>query len=230
MKYLISVFLVLIICGCQKKQQEAEVVDEVSLWEKTVKESPSFDNYISYGLVLGKNGKGQEALAAYQKASQINPKAPIAWNNMCFELANQNRLQEAEQHCQKALSIEPNFQLAKNNLEHVKSKIDNLKKQAIQAKANLMNNPKRSSQAVIDTGMNFYSLNEFQEAVAVWEMIRPEEEQYAIAQNNIASSFIRMGQLKFAEQALKKALSLDANNQLFKNNQAWLEDEKNKQK
>lgn len=229
MKTTITLLILLALVSCNKKSKPAAEINEIAAIEKKLQKSPSYENYVAYGMLLGKDKQSALAVQAYQKATQINPQAPVAWNNICFEQINLNQPLRAAENCQKALQLEPSFQLAKNNLALAQQKVAEAREVAEKNKANLINNPERSSEKVVDLGMSFYSLNEFQKAIEVWNLINSDDSFYAIAQNNIASSNIILGHLGKAEQALNAALQIEPNNSLFLNNKKWLEDEKNKQ-
>ncbi len=228
MKHILALVIAFGVLSCEQKKQEVVQVDELTRLQEALKRAPSFENHINYGLYLAKQGQGVEALQAYHKAAEINPKAPVAWNNICYQLIRENKPMEAVENCKKALSIEPKFQLAQNNLKLAEQKIAEIRNQAEKAKMALVKNPKPESQAVIDTGMTFYSIKEFEKAIEVWKMVHYKDEKFAIAQNNIASSNILLGQFAQAEKALNIALRRDSKNPLFQNNKKWLEQEKQK--
>lgn len=230
MKHIIALVIAFAVLSCEQKKQEPIEVDELTRLEEALKKAPSFENHINYGLYLAKQGSSEKALQAYRKAAEINPNAPVAWNNICYELINQSKPVEAVESCKKALSIEPQFQLAQNNLQLAEQKIAEIRNKAEQARMALAKSPKPETQALIDTGMTFYSIKEFEKAIEVWKMVHYKDDKFAIAQNNIASSNILLGQLTQAEKALNLALRRDSKNPLFQNNKKWLEQEKQKRK
>ena len=118
------------------------------------------------------------------------------------------------------------FQLI--SIFNLQQKIEALKAEGEKKNSKLKSDPRRAAQEVIDTGMAFYSISEYERAIEVWDLISPKDEKFAVAQNNIASSNILLGRLWKAERALNKALHLDKQNTLFQNNKKWLEEEKKK--
>ncbi len=67
------------------------------------------------GLVLARFGRGEEALAAYDKALAIDRDDAIAHNNRGFILEKLGRDEEALAAYDKALAIDPNYAKAHNN-------------------------------------------------------------------------------------------------------------------
>jgi tetratricopeptide (TPR) repeat protein len=79
-------------------------------------ENPSADKYINLSLAYYKKGLFVEAIEACNNALEINPKLPVAYNNMCSALNQLKKWEEAEAACLKAVALDANYQLAKNNL------------------------------------------------------------------------------------------------------------------
>ena len=231
MKNFISLFLSLIFgfvaFGCQKKKAETNAVsDPIEVNAELLKKSPSFENYINYGLALNKAQRFSEALSAYKSASQINPSAPLAWNNLCSVKIEMGLFADAIDDCNKALSLEPNYELAKNNLTQAQAQLANLKKDLKEKKSNLIASAK-TSEDYLSLGLQFFNARELNDAIKIWNQISNQNDVfYAKAQNNIGSAYILMKKYDAAEKALNTALSKEPNNELFNNNKKWLEDEK----
>lgn len=222
MKYAVVIFL-LLSAACTKNKPAANKPTEDLLvtLEKQIKTSPSYENYIKYGVELGKRGHHLGSLEAYEKAAELNPKAPLAWNNICAELNALHRYAEAASNCEIAISSEPNFELAKNNLAYSQQKVAELTAKYSDNKRKLMKS--KNPQELIDLGMGLYSLNDHTAAIEAWSKVSKEAKLFATAQNNIASSYIVLNQFPLAEKAISQALALEPNNQLFTNNKKWLE-------
>ncbi len=228
---LVLAFLLLNSCNQKKNSPKVtEPVDPTVKLEEALKKTPSFENHLNLGLALAKSGQGKKALEMYKKAAKINPNAPVAWNNICFESARLGQHLEAIKACNKALALEPSYELAKNNLKYAKDQLKDYKKKLAQEKQNLRKGAKLPSQKIIDLGMNFYDIKDFVSAIEIWGAINPSDKLFAVAQNNIASSSILLGSLRDAELALENALRIDPQNKLYNNNLKWLEDEKKKRR
>jgi tetratricopeptide (TPR) repeat protein len=59
------------------------------------------------GLLDHALGRGEQALAAYQKAVQLDPTDPLAWNNLALVHRDLGRPDEALRACQQALELDP---------------------------------------------------------------------------------------------------------------------------
>lgn len=232
MKYFLLLSLVATLGCTARKSSKPNVNSENSLakLEELIAVSPSYENYISLGLELSKVNRGTEAVAAYRKAIEINPQAPIAWNNMCAEFNNLQRYADAIANCKKAIELEPKFQLARNNLELANTRIVELKKVVSEKKKSLLANPSPASQELIDLGMDLFNISELNSSIEIWSKVGQNDPLYATAQNNIASSYILLKKFGSAETAIGKALKIDPSNVLFANNKKWLEEQRAQQK
>lgn len=79
------------------------------------KGKPNHDNYLNLSLAYYKVKNWEESINAARRALQFNPKGIGAYNNIGTALIHLGRYDEAIQNFDKALEIEPNYQLAKNN-------------------------------------------------------------------------------------------------------------------
>lgn len=222
----ISLFasILILAVGCTKKNSSSPVAeDPVKRLEDAIAKNPSYENYISLGLELANKGKADDALAAYRKATEINPKAPLAWNNICAELNGQGKFGEALPSCEKAVEMDGNFVLAKNNLEFARKKLMESREGLLKRKQALLAGDKKVSADLLNLGMDFFNMKDYESANDLWKAIRKDDALYASAQNNIASSLIVTNKFDAAERALGEALAREPNNQLFKNNKSWLE-------
>lgn len=230
LRVVLSSALVIASVGCVKRasdQKAAKVSsDSLQMAIDKSKTTPSYENFIGLGLEYAKKGNSDGAVGAYKRASQINPKAPLAWNNICAEMNGRKQYSEAISYCEKALAVEPNFTLAQNNLAFAKKKIDETKVAVMKRKDSLMATPGAKSADFLKLGMDFYNIRELATANELWAKIKKGDPNYATAKNNRASAYIMMNQLASAEKELKEALSLEPKNQLFLNNKAWLEQKK----
>ncbi len=141
-----------------------------------------------------------------------------------------HRYGEALSNCEKATQADPNFLLAKNNLAFTKNKVAETKVALAKKKSDLMSNDKKTGEQILNLGMEFYNLKDFDSANGLWKLIKKNEATYPRAQNNLASVYIIRGQLDLADHAIKEALSREPDNQLFKNNKNWLEQKRKETK
>ncbi|MBU0487209.1 MAG: tetratricopeptide repeat protein [Bacteroidetes bacterium] len=91
---------------------------QISEQKKLTGQSPTFENYINLGNLYYQTGLFAESVDCYKKASEIDPKNAIGYNNICSGLNALQKFSEAIPYCKKALEINPDFELAKNNLKY----------------------------------------------------------------------------------------------------------------
>lgn len=192
-------------------------------WQEMIAKAPSYENFIGLGLAFDKANRTLEALEAYRKATEINPNAPVAFNNMCAAYNTLGKYIEALPLCEKAVALEPTFQLAKNNLLIAQGKVQELKPMLLTKKKEVLKTPGVGAQELINLGMDFYNVKEFESSAEVWSKVKKNDKLYATAQNNIASSYIQLKKFAEAEKAIQIALKLEPNNELFVGNKNWLE-------
>jgi len=88
---------------------------------KKVVDKPDYDSYISLGLAYYGAAKYEDAIKAWNKSIELNPKNAIAYNDIAAAYGAISQWDEEIKACEKALSLDPNFTLAKNNLNWAKS-------------------------------------------------------------------------------------------------------------
>lgn len=217
--------------SCTKKgPPQAAPGDSVEVLREKIAKNPSYENHIALGLQLGAKGQSADAIELYKKATQINDKGPLAWNNLCAEMNAQKRFAEAIQNCERAIALEPNFEMARNNLKFANEQMSAGKVDLIKRKQELLAMPKPPAQDLINLGMEYFNSHDYQSSVEIWRKVKSGDPLYATAQNNMASSLILLSQFGLAEKAIKEALKLEPNNQLFANNKKWLEEKKSEKK
>ena len=68
------------------------------------------------GTVLQSMGRSREALTEFTRVVEKDPLAAYGWNNLCYGWLVGGRPAEATRACQRALSLQPTFAAAQNNL------------------------------------------------------------------------------------------------------------------
>src|SRR5207245_9417059 len=70
----------------------------------------------SLGAVCGRLGRSRDALAAYRKATELDPAYADAHHNLGLALLKSNRIEEGEGEMRHALAVDPRFAPAYINL------------------------------------------------------------------------------------------------------------------
>ncbi len=83
---------------------------------KNVEDNPNYENYLNLSLAYYNDENWEECIKAAQKALELNPDDPSAYNNICTAYIQMGKYDEAIKNCKKAIELLPDYQLAKNNL------------------------------------------------------------------------------------------------------------------
>lgn len=151
----------------------------------------------------------------------------VAWNNLCAANTMLMSYSIAIQDCGKALAIQPDFQLARNNLAWAQGEIR--KAQKILADQEQTAPAKRDSAFYLDEGLNFLHLGDYAQAIAAWRRVPPRDAPGALAANNIGTAYMFQRDPQQALEWFRKALQLNPTLTLAQNNIAWATDEIAKQ-
>ncbi len=185
---------------------------QIEIAEKTAKEKPSVDNYISLSLLYYQRQQYEKCIEAATEALKIKPNCVEAYNNICSAHNILGNYEEGIKAGQEALKIDPNYQLAKNNLADGmmrKEKVD-------AALALVQKNPNEAN--YINLSLVYYNLGSFQKCADAAKQavkINPKSEG---GYNNICSAY---NMLKLWDQAIEageKGVAVNPDNQLLKNN------------
>ncbi|OGS22676.1 MAG: hypothetical protein A2252_03610 [Elusimicrobia bacterium RIFOXYA2_FULL_39_19] len=77
------------------------------------------DALLEMGKFYFVNGKYDQAIDEFRKAVKINPVKAEIYYNLGLVYESKNIVSEAKEMYEKALSIEPNYKLAKEHLERL---------------------------------------------------------------------------------------------------------------
>jgi tetratricopeptide (TPR) repeat protein len=82
--------------------------------EKPDEAQSSADTWNNKGVALANQGKYDEALQAFDKAIELNPKFALAWSNRALMLSKQNNYDEALKTIDRAIELDPKLAAAQN--------------------------------------------------------------------------------------------------------------------
>jgi tetratricopeptide (TPR) repeat protein len=149
-------------------------------------------------------------IAACEKALLLSPDNTVAYSNIASAFNNLYLFDEAMDYANKALKIDPNFELAKGNLNVAMER----KKQLVNAnKDGLANN-------YLNTSVIYFNLKEFDQCIKFSKKALQLTPQSAVAYNNIGASYNAESQFAKAEAAFSEALKINPGFELAKNNLA----------
>ena len=83
---------------------------------------------VEFGIKVAQNGLWKEAAYRWQRATQIDPTYASAWNNLAIAYEQQGNFEEAEKAYEKAVSLDPDNLLIRQNYDLFKELNDRTKR------------------------------------------------------------------------------------------------------
>jgi tetratricopeptide (TPR) repeat protein len=187
-------------------------MNQLQLAEKTAKEKPNTDNFISLSLVYYQKQQYEKCIEAANEALKIKPDCIEAYNNICSAHNMLGNYEEAIKAGQAALKIKPDYQLAKNNVADALSR----KGRVDEVLALIRKDPSEAN--YINLSLVYYNLGSFQRCADAATQALKANPNSSSAYNNICSAYNMLKNWDKAIAAGEAGLKLDPNNQLLKNN------------
>ena len=189
--------------------------------------SDSISARIDQALHLIQANQPGKAVPLLEEVVASDPRNAVAWNNLCAANTMLMSYNIAIQDCGKALAIQPDFQLARNNLAWAQGEVR--KTQKILADQEQTAPAKRDSAFYLEEGLNFLHLGDYAQAIAAWRHVPPHDAQGPLAANNIGTAYMFQHDPQQALGWFRKALQLNPTLTLAQNNIAWANEEIAKQ-
>lgn len=146
-----------------------------------------------------------ESIVAAERALKFNPKYTEAYNNIGVSHKALGNIGLSREALQKALAIQPDFELAKNNLA-------SLAESSGQQVSTL------SAESLIDQSLSLFNQGDYEGCIALCRKAIEIRPGYSLAYNNICAAYNQLKNWPKAIAAAKEGLKYDPNNQLLKNN------------
>jgi tetratricopeptide (TPR) repeat protein len=187
--------------------------------EAALKADPSEANKINLSLGYIQTGQEGRAVRLLDGMTALDPKDAMAWNNLCVAHTLEQEFADGIAACNQAVSLKPDFQLAKNNLAWVSGERDKTVKAITQLE---QTDPvKRDATFYLTEGLDYLHLGNYQEATQAWSRMLEVDPKSATAANNIGLAKMMEKQPDQAIPWFQKAIVLDPAMQLAKNNLVW---------
>ncbi len=186
--------------------------NQIQVAEKTAKEKPSVDNYISLSLIYYQKQQYEKCIEASYEAIKINTNCIEAYNNICSAYNILGNYDEAIKAGEQALKIDPNYQLAKNNLA------DGITRKEKENNALALVQEDPSEVNYINLSLVYYNLGRFQKCANAAEMAIKVNPNSDSGYNNICSAYNMLKLWDKAIEAGEKGIKINPNNQLLRNN------------
>jgi tetratricopeptide (TPR) repeat protein len=172
-------------------------------------------NDLNASFRLYQAGRYQEAIMAAKAALKADPSSADAYNNLAVTYAALRMWDDAAQNAQEALRINPNYQLARNNLIWIMQE----KQKAPSSPPASSNSP--AAQPYVTLSVQFYQAGKFSECITAANQAIKLDPQLAEAYNNLAACYASLRNWDGAIRAANQAVLLKPDFQLAKNNLAW---------
>jgi tetratricopeptide (TPR) repeat protein len=200
------------------EQQQVSPQEQLQNALDAAQKAPTIPNLINLGLAYFNNGKYIEAVAVNMQVLQLDSTNAIVYNNICASYNNLNRYEEAIYFGKAALRFDANNTLAKNNIAFSQKRIETIT--ALQQKVK----DKPEKKDVIELGLYYYTRKEFGQAISIYELGIATVGEDALLLNNLCASYCETKQWDRAIVFGEKALKIQPDFTLAKNNLQWAKD------
>jgi tetratricopeptide (TPR) repeat protein len=94
--------------------------EEIPVLQHAIMQNPSdAQAHLQMGCLLANLGRVPEAVAAWQKGADLNPKLSVAWRNLALAAASQNETAKAVEDYRKAIAAQPGDQTLYRDLAEI---------------------------------------------------------------------------------------------------------------
>ena len=184
---------------------------------------PAQDTTGQTGLRLLREGRPQEALASLREAARTSPGNAIVLNNLCVAEIQVGEFGVAVRDCERAVAMDPDFELARNNLAWARA--ERLKAVTSVESREAAAPGTRSASDWMAVGMDWYRLAEWDRSLECFERALREQPGNATALNDIGAVWMEKGHPERAVGYFERALDAEPDHWLARNNLAWARDE-----
>jgi tetratricopeptide (TPR) repeat protein len=194
----------------------------IAALEANARNSPTTANRINLSLAYINGGASMRAIPVLLSVVADDKNNTIAWNDLCVARTLLKDYAEAIDNCNRALTIEPDFQLARNNLKWASDEKNKTLAAIAGAK---QTTPVGDAAFYLDQGMNELHVGDYDQAIVSWQHTLQLDPKNAAAANNIGIAYMMKKRTAEAVVWFNKAIELDPGSQLAKNNLAWAHQE-----
>jgi superkiller protein 3 len=188
--------------------------------------SPTVANRISLSVGYINGNQPARAIPILNSIVAADGKNAIAWNNLCVAHTMQMEYKAAIEECDNALRFAPGFQLAQNNLKWAQDE----KQKAIAAitAQEQIAPASRNADSYLAEGLDNLHIGNYDQAIKAWQRALEINPRNSLAANNIGIAYMAKKQPATAIPWFEKAIAMDSNLQIARNNLAWAKDEEKK--
>ena len=169
-------------------------------------------SHYNLGLAYYHNDQIEKAVAAYQKAIQLNPNFADAYGGLGVIYWRTGNLDAAIRHCQKAIKIAPENIEFHQNLTRIYWQKGRYDAAAVGYKIILELNPSDEN-ALHHLGLILLSKQAYDEAVSYFQKVLQINPDSALTHGALGVAYYKLGEADLAIQEFQEVLRLDPRNQ-----------------
>lgn len=192
-------------------------------FKKADKLSPNYYTlHINLAILYGAIQNHTKAEEYFKSAINLNANSPSPEYYYGRYLSNQKKYQEAEKHLEKALENSPNHIQSKKLLTNISNMLVSPKKEIADLEEKAKKTP--SLDVLLNLSLKYYQNKEYQMVVNTSEKLLKSYPNTSTAYNNMCAAYNQMKKWKLGAEACKKAIKINPEFQLAKNNLKWATD------
>ena len=201
--------------------------DVVAL-EAAVRATPTPANRLNLSLAYIQTNRPEQAIPILLSLVAEDKDNALAWNNLCVANTLRHSYAVASEDCSRAIVLEPNNQLARNNLKWTEDE----QNKAMLALADQQRAPPASHDTAfyIAEGLSQLNAGHPDAAIVSWQRVLELDPENALAANNIGDAYMIKKLPGTALEWFQKASTMDPTMQCARNNMAWARTEISKAK
>jgi protein O-mannosyl-transferase len=213
------------VLASQDQDTNAAGTADIAKFEALAASHPTVENRISLAVAYIDAKQPERAIPVLLAVVAEDKNNAPAWNDLCVANTLQESYSIAIEECRRALVLDPNFQLARNNLKWAEDE----RKKALLTLADRQTAPVSHDGAFyLAEGLSQLNAGHYDDAIVAWQHALQIDPQNALAANNIGDAYMMKKQPDVALEWFEKALTMDPTLQIAKNNMAWATEEKAK--
>lgn len=187
-------------------------------------DAQDLDVLYSLGFMYTRKGSYDKALNAYNEAIAIYPDTALGYNNIAVTYHSKKDFKKAVENYKKALNINPTFVEAHYNLGNSYAMIGKMKEAIESYNKSVELDPKytdayielssvyeklgNQSEAGNNVGLFYFWKEQYEKAAKAFEDVIKANPNYAVAYNNLAVTYDKLGNRELSMENLKKSASL----------------------
>jgi len=202
----------------------AQPAADIPALESKVQAAPTAENMVNLSVAYINNKMPGKCISLLKKAIKLSPDSKQAYNNLGVAYTMLRQYNNGIAACNRAISLDNNFQLAKNNLKWAND--ENAKVIATIKTLETTPADKQNNDYFLQLGLNYFYVGDYDKSIAVYQQGLAKYPNNAVLINDIGTTLVMQQKYDDALIKFNEVLKLDPNNQLAKNNIGWAMSEK----